>query len=151
MSPPDIEATHTDLTIDVNPPTTEGIRMATRQVKSEKTAGPANIPAEALKSDTEVTTNMLHLLFKKIWEEEQVPMDWKEGHFIKIPKKGDLSKCENCRGITLLSLPGKVFNRVLLNRLKDAVDVQLREQQAGLRKDRSCTDQIATPRIIVEQ
>ncbi|CAH8523239.1 unnamed protein product [Schistosoma haematobium] len=94
---------------------------------------------------------MLYPLFKKIWEEEQVPMDWKEGHLIKIPKKGDLSKCENYRGITLLSIPGKVFNRVLLNRMKDAVDAQLRDQQAGFRKDRSCTDQIATLRIIVEQ
>ncbi|VDP49667.1 unnamed protein product [Schistosoma curassoni] len=151
MNPADIEAAHTDLHVDVNPPTTEEIRMAVRQVKNGKAAGLDNIPAEALKSDVEVTTSKLYLLFKKIWEEEQIPMDWKVGHLVKIQKKGDLSKCENYRGITLLSLPGKVFNRVLLNRLKDAVDVQLREQQAGFRKDRSCTDQSATPRIIVEQ
>ncbi|CAH8549680.1 unnamed protein product [Schistosoma guineensis] len=151
MNPPDIEAAHIDLPIDVNPPTTEEIRMAVRQIKNGKAAGPDNIPAEALKSDIETTTSMLYLLFKKIWEEEQVPMDWKEGHLVKIPKKGDLSKCENYRGITLLSIPGKVFNRVLLNRMKDAVDAQLRDQQAGFRKDRSCTDQIATLRIIVEQ
>ncbi|VDP23714.1 unnamed protein product [Schistosoma margrebowiei] len=151
MNPPDIEAAHTDLPIDVDPPTKEEIRIAVRQIKNGKAAGPDNIPAEALKSDIEVTTNMLHLLFKKIWEEEQVPMDWNEGHLVKIPKKGDLSKCENYRGITLLSIPGKVFNRVLLNRMKDAVDAQLRDQQAGFRKDRSCTDQIAILRIIVEQ
>ncbi|VDP57388.1 unnamed protein product, partial [Schistosoma mattheei] len=35
--------------------------------------------------------------------------------------------------------------------MKDCVDTQLRDQQAGFRKDRSCTDQIATLRIIVEQ
>ncbi|VDP87124.1 unnamed protein product [Schistosoma mattheei] len=97
--------------------------MAIRQIKSGKAAGLDNIPVEALKSDIEVTTNMLHLLFKKIWEKEQVPTDWDEGHLIKIAKKGDLSKCENYRGVTLLSVPGKVFNRVLLNRMKDAVDV----------------------------
>ncbi|VDP89276.1 unnamed protein product, partial [Schistosoma mattheei] len=73
MNPPDIEIAHTDLPIDVNPPTKE-IRIATRQIKSGKAAGPDNIPAEALKSDIEVTIDMLHL-FKKIWEEEQVPMD----------------------------------------------------------------------------
>ncbi|VDP72614.1 unnamed protein product, partial [Schistosoma mattheei] len=50
---------------------------------------------------------------------------------IKIPKKGDLSNCDNYRGITLLSIPGKVFNSVLLNRMEDSVDVQLRDQQAG--------------------
>ncbi|VDP44613.1 unnamed protein product [Schistosoma mattheei] len=69
----------------------------------------------------------------------------------KIPKKGDLSKCDNYRGITLLSIPGKVFNRVLLNRMKDSADSQLRDRQAGFRKDRSCTDKITTLRIIVEQ
>ncbi|VDO58902.1 unnamed protein product [Schistosoma curassoni] len=35
--------------------------------------------------------------------------------------------------------------------MKDSVDAQLRDQQAGLRKDQSCKDQIATLQIIVEQ
>ncbi|VDP59104.1 unnamed protein product [Schistosoma curassoni] len=35
--------------------------------------------------------------------------------------------------------------------MKDCVDAQLRDQQAGFRKDRSCADQIATLLIIVEQ
>ncbi|VDP65291.1 unnamed protein product [Schistosoma curassoni] len=35
--------------------------------------------------------------------------------------------------------------------MKDAVDAQLRDQQAVFRKDRSCTDQRATLRIIIEQ
>lgn len=80
-----------------------------------------------------------------------MPTEWKEGYIIKLPKKGDLSKCDNYRGIPLLSIPGKVFNRIILNRMKDQVDTELRDQQTGFRKDRSCTDQIATLRIIVEQ
>ena len=35
--------------------------------------------------------------------------------------------------------------------LKGPVDKTLRDQQAGFRQDRSCTDQIATLRIIIEQ
>ncbi len=35
--------------------------------------------------------------------------------------------------------------------MKDAVDHRLRDEQAGFRKERSCTDQIATLRIILEQ
>ncbi|VDP71125.1 unnamed protein product [Schistosoma curassoni] len=66
MNPPDIEAAHTDLPIDVNRPTTEQTRMTIRKIKSGEATGPDNIPAEALKSDTEITTNMLHLLFKMI-------------------------------------------------------------------------------------
>ncbi|VDP78017.1 unnamed protein product, partial [Schistosoma curassoni] len=125
--------------------------MAIRQIKSGKAAGPDNIPAEILKADVTATARILHILFNKIWDEEQVPRDWKEGLLIKIPKKGDLRNCDNYRGITLLSIPGKVFNRVLLNWMKDPVDARLRDEQAGFRRDRSCTGQIATLRIIVEQ
>jgi len=51
----------------------------------------------------------------------------------------------------LLSILSKVFCRIFLNRLKDALDKQLQCNQAGFRKDRSCTDHIATLRIIIEQ
>ncbi|VDO57471.1 unnamed protein product [Schistosoma margrebowiei] len=39
----------------------------------------------------------------------------------------------------------------MLNTIKNSVDAQLRDQQAGFHKDRSCTDQVTTLRIIVEQ
>ena len=94
---------------------------------------------------------MLYPLFARIWEDEELPADWKEGHLIKLPKKGDLSECSSYRGISLLSVPGKVFNRVILERVKDTVDFQPRDQQVGFRKNRSYTDQMATLRIIVEQ
>ena len=51
----------------------------------------------------------------------------------------------------LLSTPGKVLNRVLLERMKEAVDPKLRDQQTGFRRNRSCADQIASLHIIVEQ
>ena len=51
----------------------------------------------------------------------------------------------------LLSVPGKVLSRIILERLKETTDAKLREEQAGFRKNRSCIDQIASLRIIVEQ
>ena len=51
----------------------------------------------------------------------------------------------------LLSTPDKVVNRVLLKRMKETVDPKLRDQQAGFWRNRSCADQIASLRIIVEQ
>ncbi|VDO57151.1 unnamed protein product [Schistosoma margrebowiei] len=50
MDPPDIEAAHTDLPTDVDPPTTEEIRMAITQ--RGKAEGSDNIPAETLNLDT---------------------------------------------------------------------------------------------------
>ena len=66
-------------------------------------------------------------------------------------KKGDVRDYSNYRGIMFLSTPGKVLNRVLLKRMKEAVEPKLRDQQAGFRRNRSCADQIASLRIIVEQ
>ena len=51
----------------------------------------------------------------------------------------------------LLSTQGKVMNRVLLERMKEAVDPKLRDQQAGFRRNRSCADQIASLCVIMEQ
>ena len=70
---------------------------------------------------------------------------------VKLPKKGALNECGNWRGITLLSTPGRVFCSVLLNRLKNAIDARLREEQAGFRPGRSCSHQIFILRDIIEK
>ncbi|VDP68181.1 unnamed protein product [Schistosoma mattheei] len=107
LNTPNIEAAPTDLPINVGPPTIDEISMATRQIKSGKAAGPDNIPSQALKADVAVTASILHILISKIYDEDQVPTDWKEGHLTEILKKRDLSKCDKYMGITLLLIPGK--------------------------------------------
>lgn len=57
----------------------------------------------------------------------------------------------NYRGIALLNVLGKISNRTILNRVTQEVDDKLRVQQAGFRKNKSCTDQVATLYIIIEQ
>ena len=132
-------------------PSEERVRRAIHTLKNGKAAGPDDIPAEALKAAPYTSAAMVWKIIERIWKQEKVPQDWKEGFLVKLPKKGDQSECENHRGIMLLSVPGKVFNRIMLERLKTAVDKKLRDHQAGFRKKRSCTDQITTLRIIIEQ
>ena len=124
-NPPDIQPAVEDLQINCNPRSRGEIRRAIKQLRNNKAPGPDAIPAEALKADIETTVDMLHPLFEQIWKEEDIPDDWKENYLIKLPKKGDLSDW----GIMLLSVPGKVFNRVLLNRIRDEVDTKLRDEQ----------------------
>ena len=80
-----------------------------------------------------------------------VPTDLRKGIIVKLPKKGNLTDCNNWRGIILLSVSVKVFCSVLLDRLYEAVDALLREEQAGFRRGRSCMDQIFTLKNIIEQ
>nr|KAG5690470.1 hypothetical protein BaRGS_016470 [Batillaria attramentaria] len=148
---PETPPAETELPINCDKPSKAEIRKAIMTLRNGKAAGPDEIPAEAIKADTETAVNTLHSLFSKIWEKEEVPAQWKEGIVIKLPKKGDLRDCSNYRGIMFLSVPGKVLNRILLERMREAVDPMLRDQQAGFRRNRSCADQIASLRIIVEQ
>lgn len=90
-------------------------------------------------------------LFDIIWKTEEIPEECSLGYIIKLPKKGDLSNSQNLRGIQLLLLPSKVLARIILERIKTAIDANLRYEQAGFRFGRSCIDQIATLRIIIEQ
>ena len=143
QNPTDILPEAQDLDIESRTLTRDEIRIAIRQLRSGKAAGPDGIACEALKADIETTVDMLYPLLEKMWEVEEVTLDWKEGYLIKLPKKGDFSNCTNYRGITLLDASGKVFNRAFLNRMKDEFDTKFRDQQAGFGP---CVDQIATLR-----
>ena len=53
---------------------------------------------------------------------EVVPRQWKEGLIVNLFKKGDREDPGNYRGINLLSVVGKVFCKVLNNRLVQCLD-----------------------------
>ena len=69
-----------------------------------------------------------------------------------IFKKGDREDPANYRGITLLSVVGKVFCKILNNRLVPCLDKEgaLHEGQAGFRINRSCMDNVYTLNEIVQ-
>jgi hypothetical protein len=56
-------------------------------MKGGKAPGTDNIPPDVLKTDVETNINILLLLLEKIWNEEEVPKEWREGLIVKIPKK----------------------------------------------------------------
>ena len=71
---------------------------------------------------------------------------------INIFKKGDREDPGNYRGITLLSVVGKVFCKILNNRLVQCLDKEgaLHEGQAGFRLNRGCMDNVYTLSEIVQ-
>ena len=68
-----------------------------------------------------------------------------------ILKKGDLTRCDNWRGISLLNVAGKVFARILQDRLQAVAEEILPESQCGFRKGRGCVDMIFATRQLVEK
>ena len=90
-------------------------------------------------------------LVSNVWRECKVPADWCDAVLVSIPKKGDLSSCDNWKGIALLDVVGKVVARVLQERLQKIAEDKLPESQCGFRKGRGCTDMIFTIRQLVEK
>ena len=87
----------------------------------------------------------------EIWESEKPPQEWSKGVIVPIFKSGDKYQCKNYRGITLISIVSKIFCIIVLNRMKMRIDEKLREQQAGFRKGRACTDQLSSLRTLIEK
>ena len=90
-------------------------------------------------------------LMQEVWEEEEVVGDWKDAEIVPIPKKGNLQVCDNWRGISLLDAVGKIFARVVQERLQVIAENILPESQCGFRKGRGCIDMIFAARQLVEK
>ena len=118
-------------------------------LKNFKSPGVDGITNEQLKYGEVGLVDRLVYLFKKVWEEEQIPEDWSKGVIVIVGKKGDTSHCSNNRGITLRSTTSKLLQIILLRRLDAGLEQLLRENQCGFRQNRSCIDQIYSLRCII--
>ena len=85
------------------PPTEKEIMEAIDHVKRNKAGGSSGI---LLKTCGANIIEYIKDLFETVWH-EGVPQEWKDATLIPIPKKGDLSQCDNWRGISLLDVFGE--------------------------------------------
>ena len=106
--------------------------------------------ADMLKYGGEIIVRTLIEIFEGVCEVEDIPSDWKTWPTVKLPNKGDLSVCNNWRGVTLLSVTSNVFSRIILDRMSAAIDTLMSKEQAGFRKGRYCEYHIFTLRQIME-
>ena len=62
---------------------------------------------------------MMHEILKRVWEEEQMPKEWKKSEIVPMYKqKGDPLECGNFKGIKLLEHGMKTFEKILQCRLR---------------------------------
>ena len=148
---PTIEEDDPVIDLNTDPPSKDEIKKTIKALKKNKAPGVDSIQAELLQANTDLSAEILCDFMRNIWNSENIPNQWQKGLIVKIPKKGDLGTCDNWRGITLLSIPSKIFTKILLNRIENEIDKKLREEQAGFRRNGGCIDQIFTLRNIIEQ
>uniref|UniRef100_A0A8C6KR66 Reverse transcriptase domain-containing protein n=1 Tax=Nothobranchius furzeri TaxID=105023 RepID=A0A8C6KR66_NOTFU len=115
-----------------------------KQLHSGRAPGADEIRPGYLKAMVVVGLSWLTCLCNIAWSSGAVPVEWQTGVVVPIFKKGDLRVCSNYRGITLLSLPGKVYSKVLERRVRSIVESQIEEKQCGFRPGRGTVDQLYT-------
>ena len=126
------------------PFTYEEISTACSQLCTNKSAGPDKFINEFFIYGKEILNTTLLILFNKLFGMGYFPKEWSEGFIIPLHKKGSINDVENYRGITLLSTLGKLFSRMLNNRLSNWAEHYyiLIEAQAGFRPGMGTVDNI---------
>src|SRR5664279_1059535 len=121
-------------------------------MKRKKAPGVDNITIEEMDAATQGNgLTAIHRLCNSIWENEELPSQWKQAVIVPLHKKKDKMVCSNYRGISLLCHSSKIFSSIVLRRIKDRTEMILSEAQAGFRRNRSTIDQIFTLRQLAEK
>ena len=128
------------------------VERALKDTKAGKAPGVDGVRAEMLKEGGVPVVEWLVRMFNICFVLSIVPVDWVGACIVPLYKgKGDVYECGNSRGISLLSVVGKVYGRVLINRIRDKTEGVIAEVQGGFRRGRGCTDQTFAVRQICEK
>ena len=126
--PPVLELDH--------PPSFEELETALSKLKRGKVGGRTGILPELLLYGGPELQDRLLLMMEDVWRRGKVVKDWQDAEVVPISPKSDLKKCDNWRGISLLDVVGKVFARILQDRLVIVAEKVLPESQCGFRRGR---------------
>ena len=143
-----IEAVFCNLEIPDEPFSVDEFVKAKKTMRCGKACGEDGITPELLRYaglDSEILG-----FINDAFARDSIPEKWKTLIIVPVPKSGDLSKTDNYRGISLISLVMKMYNRLLLNRLRPVIDPLLRINQNGFRQKRTTVGQILALRRILE-
>ena len=122
------------------------VKWALGSITTNKVSGGDGIPGELFQILKDDAVKVLHSICQQIWKTQQWPQDWKRSLFTPIPKKGNAKECSKYHTIALISHTNKVMLKILQARLKQYVNHELPDVQAGFRKGRGTRDQIANIR-----
>ena len=135
-----------------NEPTIDELSKAINNLASRKAPGSDGIPPDLIKHCKTTLLQPLHEVLCECWNEGAVPQDMRDAKIVTPYKnKGERSDCNNYRGISLLSIVGKVFARVILVRLQKLAERVYPESQCGFRAERSTIDMVFSLRQLQEK
>ena len=130
--------------------TAKELEIVIKKLKRKKAIGPDEIPNELFIEADEDTKNIYREHFNSINQTMEIPDEWQEGNIKRLYKgKGDKGKCSNERGITISSNYGKVYERLINERVLKKVNIS--DNQAGGKKGAATVDHIVLAKEILNE
>ena len=93
------------------------VEAAIDKLKNHKSARVCRILPEMIKCGGKTVAKWLHHIIAPVWESGSGPADWKKALLVPVLKNGNPVDLDNYRGISLLSIAGKVYALILQSRL----------------------------------
>ncbi|GBN23224.1 RNA-directed DNA polymerase from mobile element jockey, partial [Araneus ventricosus] len=116
-----------------------------KKINTRKATGPDGVPNKALRMLTLNAVTHLTKIFNKCLSSLHFPDVWKRAHVLMFPKPNQNHKLpDSYRPISLLSNIGKIFEKLLLNRIKIHCEENriIPDEQFGFKEKHSCTHQL---------
>ncbi|XP_065652855.1 uncharacterized protein LOC136080171 [Hydra vulgaris] len=130
------------LELDIDSVITQDIvRIKLSELNVNKALGADGVSSYVLKICQNSFCKPLELLFKRSLKEEQIPLIWKMANVTPLYKNGDKNDPANYRPISLTSIPSKILESILGDKIMDYMLTNnlLNSNQHGFRKNKSCT------------
>ncbi|UYV67227.1 hypothetical protein LAZ67_4004434 [Cordylochernes scorpioides] len=118
------------------------VEDAIKVTHNNRAPGPDGIMPEFMKHLGQKAIKWMAKLFTNILSTGSIPSVWKQAKVLAILKPGKTSDDpNNYRPISLLCIPYKILERIILNRISPIIEEHLPIEQAGFRPGRNCAEQ----------
>lgn len=131
-------------------PTLREIEDIVGAMKNGKTPGVDSIYVEYFKYCDQATIEDLHNLLVRVYEENQIPSDWKRNIVVPIPKVKNPKTTNDYRRICLSCVAYKVYASWILKKLQNFLPA-IGCHQAAFLPERSTTDHLHVLQRILQE
>ena len=116
-----------------------------KSINTSKSSGIEHMSSHVIKTAFETLKPEVTFMYNLSIRTTQFPDSWKKALVVPIPKKGNLTKVQNFRPISLLPLPGKIMEKLMHHQIIHYLENNslLAKEQHGFRKAHSTVHAIA--------
>ncbi|EFA13507.2 Putative 115 kDa protein in type-1 retrotransposable element R1DM-like Protein [Tribolium castaneum] len=126
----------------MEPVTEEEVEVAVKRINGKKAPGLDGIKGDIVKRVWALRPDLMHRMYEQCVLEGTFPREWKKANVVVLLKSPDKDRAEirSYRPICLLSVFGKVMERIMVNRLLGGLEGSMSDCQYGFTVGRGTED-----------